>query len=84
MSEADGGHDPYRALRFRDFRLLLIGSCIAQFGQQMLTVALGWEIYDRTGSTLVLDSAYSRPIRACEQPLGTRSSAMPQSLLNPS
>ncbi len=49
-----GGHDPYGALRFHDFRLLLIGACIAQFGQQMLTVALGWELYDRTGSALVL------------------------------
>ena len=28
-----GGHDPYRALRFRDFRLLLIGVCIGSFGQ---------------------------------------------------
>ena len=48
------GHDPYRALRFRDFRLLLTGSCISSFGQQMLTVALGWELYNRTGSALVL------------------------------
>lgn len=49
-----GTHDPYRALRFRDFRLLLIGVFIASFGQQMLTVALGWELYNRTGSALVL------------------------------
>jgi MFS family permease len=47
-------HDPYRALRFRDFRLLMIGAFIASFGQQMLTVALGWELYVRTGSALVL------------------------------
>jgi MFS family permease len=51
---AAGSHDPYRALRFRDFRLLLIGVCIGSFGQQMLTVALGWELYNRTGSALVL------------------------------
>jgi MFS family permease len=47
-------HDPYRALRFRDFRLLLAGACLSAFGQQMLTVALGWELYNRTGSALVL------------------------------
>jgi MFS family permease len=47
-------HDPYRALRYRDFRLLMTGSFIASFGQQMVTVALGWELYDRTGSALVL------------------------------
>ncbi len=50
----DAAHDPYRGLRFRDFRLLLIGSFVAQFGQQMLTIALGWELYDRTRSALVL------------------------------
>src|SRR5581483_11135832 len=27
---------------------------IASFGQQMLAVALGWELYSRTGSALVL------------------------------
>jgi MFS family permease len=47
-------HDPYASLRFRDFRLLLIGVFISSFGQQMLTVALGWELYNRTGSALVL------------------------------
>jgi len=47
-------HDPYRALRFRDFRLLIIGTFITTFGEQMLTVAIGWELYDRTGSALAL------------------------------
>lgn len=47
-------HDPYSALRFRDYRLLLIGVFIGSFGQQMLSVALGWELYTRTGSALVL------------------------------
>lgn len=46
--------DPYRALRLRDFRLLLLGVFLSSFGQQMLTVALGWELYDRTGSALAL------------------------------
>jgi MFS family permease len=47
-------HDPYRALRYVDFRLLLTGIFIGTFGQQMLNVALGWELYNRTGSALVL------------------------------
>lgn len=47
-------HDPYLALRFLDFRLLLIGSFLASFGQQMVTIAIGWELYDRTGSALIL------------------------------
>lgn len=41
-------------MRFRDFRLLLAGNLIASVGTQMLTLAVGWELYDRTGSALVL------------------------------
>src|SRR5258707_10504604 len=48
------GHDAYRALRFRDFRLLLAGAFLVFAGQQMITVALGWELYQRTNSPLVL------------------------------
>ena len=47
-------HDPYAVLRNRDFLLYLIGRFIASFGQQMLTVAVGWELYERTRSTLAL------------------------------
>ena len=47
-------HDPYRALRFRDFRLLFIGTFIASLGEQMVNVAIGWELYLRTGSALAL------------------------------
>jgi len=38
---AGGSLDPYRALRFRDFRLLLTGALTAQLGQQMVSVAPG-------------------------------------------
>lgn len=47
-------HEPYLALRFRDFRLLFIGSFFASMGEQMINVAIGWELYERTGSALVL------------------------------
>ena len=47
-------HDSYGALRYRDFRLLLCGAFLPMFGQQMMTVAFGWELYNRTGSALVL------------------------------
>lgn len=46
--------DAYGPLRFRDFRLLLSGSFLTMFGQQMITVAIGWELYLRTQSPLVL------------------------------
>jgi MFS family permease len=41
-------------LRFRDFRFLLIGSFIVTVGDQMVNVAIGWELYERTGSALAL------------------------------
>jgi len=47
-------HDPYRALRFGDFRRVLIDDIVRSLGGQMMTVALGWEIYDRTHSALAL------------------------------
>jgi MFS family permease len=46
--------DAYAALRFRDFRLLLVGRFVATLAEQMLTVALGWELYERTGSAFAL------------------------------
>src|SRR5689334_8921527 len=47
-------HDPYAALRFRDFRLLIFGRFIAALGEQMVSVAIGWELYERTGSAFAL------------------------------
>ena len=47
-------HDPYLALRFREFRFLLVGIFFAGLGSQMITVAIGWELYERTGSALAL------------------------------
>jgi len=47
-------HDPYAVLRNRDFLLYLIARFLASLGQQMLTVAVGWELYERTHSALAL------------------------------
>lgn len=46
--------DPWAAMRFRDFRLLIIGRFIAQLGEMTVSVAVGWELYERTGSVLAL------------------------------
>ena len=47
-------HDPYAALRFSDFRALVVGTSLATLGEQMLTVAIGWDLYARTNSALML------------------------------
>ncbi len=50
--ELEPVNDPYGVLKNRDFLLYMIGRFIASFGQQMLAVAVGWEIYERTGTTM--------------------------------
>jgi MFS family permease len=47
-------HDPYAVLRNRDLVFYLVGRFVLSLGQQMLTVAVGWELYDRTHSALAL------------------------------
>ena len=53
-SSRPGAHDPYEALRFRDFRLYMAGSLIATVAAEMQSVAVGWEIYQRTRSSIDL------------------------------
>jgi MFS family permease len=47
-------HDTFAALRFRDFRLLFVGRTVWALGEQMLNAAIGWEIYERTGSAFAI------------------------------
>jgi MFS family permease len=62
QSESDTGntplaveeHDPYAVLRNRDFVFYLVGRFVASIGQQMLTVAVGWELYELTRSARAL------------------------------
>ena len=59
MNEAEAAEknlpaDHYAVFRLRDFRLYLTGRLFAVIGQQMLTVAVGWELYERTHSPLAL------------------------------
>ncbi len=59
--ERDGqpreSHDPYEALRLRDYRLYVFGWMMAAIGAQIKGVGVGWEIYERTGDVLSLGIA---------------------------
>ena len=44
----------YAVLRNADFARYLIGRFVASLGQQMLVVAIDWELYQRTHSALAL------------------------------
>jgi MFS family permease len=48
------GNSAYAVLRNRDFLLYLVGRFVGVVGQQMFAMAIGWELYERTGSALNL------------------------------
>lgn len=54
LPNTKAAHDPFAAMRFRDYRLFTIGRVLLFTGGQMQTVAIGWELYERTHSPLAL------------------------------
>jgi MFS family permease len=46
--------DAYSSLRFRDFRFFISGTFLSNFGLQMLSVAVSWDLYVETKSAAVL------------------------------
>ena len=53
-SEFNNRRDPYAALRYRDFRMLIAGRFVTSLDNQMLSVAIGWELWLRTHSAFAL------------------------------
>jgi len=47
-------HDPYAALRNKNFRRYFIGNAFSLIGQQAATMTIGWELYARTDSQMTL------------------------------
>jgi MFS family permease len=46
--------DPYAALKDRNYATYAAGLFLSNLGRQMLTVGIGWDIYEKTQSTLAL------------------------------
>jgi MFS family permease len=46
--------DPYAAFRHADYRLLFAAKVLAITGEQMANIAIGWHLYEITGSKLAL------------------------------
>lgn len=47
-------HDAYAALRHRNYRRFASGFLLSSTGLQMLSLAVGWEMYERTGDPMHL------------------------------
>ncbi len=72
-SPANGSASSYAVLRDRDFVLYLVGRFVASFGQQMLSYAVGWELYERTHDMLALafvGLSQMIPMVVCTLPAG--------------
>ncbi|MBW4444635.1 MAG: MFS transporter [Plectolyngbya sp. WJT66-NPBG17] len=51
MSE---GRDPFAALRYKDYRFYAIALFLSVMGFRMQSVAIGWELYERTSNAFIL------------------------------
>ena len=51
---SDLRHDPYAAWHYRNYRLFAIARNLLMLGSQMQSVAIGWELYERTSSAMIL------------------------------
>lgn len=54
LPTAEPKHDPFAALRQRNFQLYSLSRIFSTLGNQMLQAILAWQIYDITGSPLSL------------------------------
>lgn len=54
MIDSSSKHDPYAAFRYRSYRFYQIGWLVALVGMRIQNVAIGWEVYQRTGEALSL------------------------------
>jgi hypothetical protein len=47
-------HDPYSALRFREYRAFLVAMAAVFVATQIQSAVLGWQVYAMTGDPLSL------------------------------
>src|SRR5947209_18021226 len=51
QSPAEQPHDPYLALRHKDYSLFSLGWMVAVMGNQITAAGIAWEVYDRISKT---------------------------------
>jgi len=47
-------HDPYTAMRQRNYRLYMLGNIFSMMGMRIQGIAVVWEVYNRTDDALAL------------------------------
>ena len=48
MTTSAGKHDPYAALRIKEFRFFVFARFISTIGIQMQSLIVGWQVYEMT------------------------------------
>jgi MFS family permease len=72
-ARAEKPRDPYAPFRLREYRFYLFGYLAVNMGANMQSVAVGWELYERTGSAMALawvGLAQALPIMLLALPAG--------------
>jgi MFS family permease len=67
-------HDPFSAIREPNYRFFACSFLASSMGLQMLSTAIGWEVYERTGDEFLLGLmglARAVPVIALTLPAGT-------------
>jgi len=67
-------HDPFAAIRDPNYRFFAVAFVASSTGLQMLSTAIGWEIWERTESAFILGAtglARALPVIALTLPAGT-------------
>ena len=78
------GPDPLASLRLPGFRLYLLGSLFSGAGNQMRTVAVGWEVYQRTQTPLslgLIGLVLALPVLLLALPAGAAADRYPRKTL---
>jgi MFS family permease len=73
-SHAGARHDPFGAMREPNYRFFAFAFVASSMGLQMLSTAIGWEIFEKTGDPLdlgLMGLARALPVVALTLPAGT-------------
>ena len=62
MTDQARPDDAYAPFRHRDYRLFIALVLISSLSQQSLAVAVGWDVYERTGSALGVAKGLLAPV----------------------
>ncbi len=74
-------HDPYAALRYRDYRIYSAGWMLAVIGNQIAAAALAWEVFDLMGAKSTRDGTLALGILAGIQALPLIVLALPAGVI---